>query len=349
MRLGERRGGISLLLQLAAAAFVVVALLSITVVEGDAVDSEIEEKRKEVCEWAWDDEEGRKACMEADYDYLPDDEDMEEEEEEDVDEEAEAEAEADRRYYYNIQKYKSRPSEEEDWEVWKHGGKMEIYEQLECPGMNDDGMYKGTSFEKFHNNETWKTFNKIYNQVISAAQQDDDLKQDPTIPSEFGTHGFQFPIEIKIREAVGRGVYAKTDIPKGSLLYISTNNAAFHNGQTYRNFIKALPTKLACDVMIWAFVRWVSLETEHDDKHMVCVDLDEGSFVNSADSTDSFNMALGNDSGALYGDLSPDDQSDLWHGCKMKFYAAREIKAGEEILAAYGDFAETDGWLFLGL
>ena len=91
-------------------------------------------------------------------------------------------------------------------------------------------------------------------------EMDEELEQDSTIPPEFEKHGFQFPIEIQFKPIIGRGVYATTHIPKGSLLYISTNNAAFFTGQAYRNFLRALPPKLACDVLIWAFVRWVSLD-----------------------------------------------------------------------------------------
>ena len=93
----------------------------------------------------------------------------------------------------------------------------------------------------------------------------------------------------------------------------------------------------------------VSLDSAETDEHMICVDLDEGSFVNSADDDDSYNMALGNDEGVFYDQATEEEQYELWYGCKMKFYAYRDIQAGEEILAGYGDFAETTGWRYLGL
>merc|ERR1712166_320212 len=119
----------------------------------------------------------------------------------------------------------------------------------------------------------------------------------------------------------------------GSLLYLPTNNAAFYNGQTYRNFLRALPSKLACDVLIWAFVRWVSLESNYNNKNMVCVDLDEGSFINTPEGDDDKNMVLGDDKGELLHDM--EDETIVWYGCKMKFYAFRDIVAGEEIRASY--------------
>ena len=321
-----------------------------------------------VCKW--EDEEGKKKCKEEAHrrnkdPYLPESsggrdysviEDVSKDDKSNDDDGYDDDGynDIDDGYY---DRYISRPEEGEKWDVWKHGGKSAIYNELKCPDFNydDNDMFKDTSFENIHNAETWQTFNKIYNEVIAATNSDDntDLQQGSTIPPKFDKNGFQFPIEIKFRPVVGRGVYASTDIPKGSLLYLSTNTAVFYNGQTYRNFLKALPKKLACDVQIWAYVRWVSLETAENYKHMICVDLDEGSFVNSADVVE--NMSLGNDDGKLFSDMDDDtdeneaEKQELWYGCKMKFYASRDIAAGEEILADYGDFAEVDGWRFLGL
>mmetsp|Transcript_18401 Transcript_18401/g.51310 ORF Transcript_18401/g.51310 Transcript_18401/m.51310 type:complete len:319 (-) Transcript_18401:469-1425(-) len=251
----------------------------------------------------------------------------------------------------DLKSYYSYPKDEEEWDVWTHGGKGDIYRHLNCPDNDSttDDNFSDTSFENIHTVETWKTFNRIYNEVIAATKGDPELEQEFTIPPSFDNHGFQFPIEIKFDPVFGRGVYALTDIPKSALLYISTNNGAFYNGQTYRNFLRALPANLACDVSIWAFVRWVSLDTEWNYKHMVCVDLDEGSFVNSANSDDDYNMALGNDEGTFYWDGTEEEQQQLWFGCKMKFWASRDIRAGEEIRAEYGDFVELDGWKFMGL
>jgi hypothetical protein len=309
-----------------------------------------ESTEEAVCEW--EDEEGRKLCKEALHEmngdtYLPssngnkdfvDDDDYYEKEGEHKDEDHEDDDDDEEEW--NLRK------QDKDWDVWKHGSNGDLYQALECPSYDND--FSDTSFENIHTVETWHTFNRIYNEVI-AATKDTDLEQESTIPSTFDKHGFQFPIEIKFQPNIGRGVFAKTDIPKGSLLYVSTNNAAFFNGQTYRNFINALPPKLACDVTIWAFVRWVSLETEENDVHMVCVDLDEGSFVNSSDDDSQYNMALGNDKGTLYQEAAEEEERELWYGCKMKFWASRDIKAGEEIRASYNDFVERDGWRFLTL
>ena len=376
---GERRGGRNVFLLLGAVAFALLSpiatqLPAVAAAESSSSSSSSskisEEDAEGVCKW--EDEEGEEKCKAEAHlrnkdAYLPESSGGRDYSvNDDVSKDDNSKTDG----YYGVDHYdndndddyyEGNTAEDEEWDVWKHGDKWQIYKELNCPDYNydDNEMFKDTSFENIHNAETWQTFNKIYNEVIAATNSDDnkDLHQGSTIPPKFDKHGFQFPIEIKFQPVIGRGVYATTDIPKDSLLYLSTNNAAFYNGQTFRNFLKALPTKLACDVQIWAFVRWVSLETNFNGKHMICVDLDEGSFVNSADENVAmqYNMALGNNDGKLYIDMDTDtvenaeEQRELWYGCKMKFYASRDIVAGEEIRASYNDFVEMEGWAFLGL
>jgi len=97
-------------------------------------------------------------------------------------------------------------------------------------------------------------------------------------------------------------------------------------------------------------------ENENDDdiyypKFMICCDLDEGSFINSAYDENEYNMALGTkDDGTFYEDSTLEKKkNELWYGCKMHFYASTDIKKGDEIRADYSDFVETDGWKYLGL
>ena len=277
-----------------------------------------------------------------------------EEEEEEAEEDDEEDAELDT----------EEQEEEYDYDVWVQGEKYDLYAELKCPDWNgeaaEETVYADTSVEQIHTEDTWKTFNTIYNQIL---QDSDTEQQISSIPTGGFTHnGFQFKTDIKFDPKVGRGVYAGEAIPAGALLYVSTNTATFYEGQTFRNFLHALPRKLACDVMIWSYVRLVSAESyQHDGigQHMVCTDLDEGSFVNTADSMDDYNMALGNADGTVisgtahYQQLMVETQNKvaetLWYGCDMKFYALRDIPEGEELRAEYGDFVETMGWQYLGL
>lgn len=83
------------------------------------------------------------------------------------------------------------------------------------------------------------------------------------------------------------------------------------------------------------------------DEFVVCVDLDEGSFVNSAPyQSHQCNMELGTETGLLE---KEEDEETTWYGCDMKFYAKRDIAANEEIRADYDDFAEPQAWHEMGL
>ena len=215
----------------------------------------------------------------------------------------------------------------DDNDVWKIGTISEITDHLDCEWES----------KEVHQQDAWTTFNRIYNEAVGFDKS--------SIPPKYDLSGFQIPIEIKYSEDVGRGVFTKVDIKKGDLIYISTNNAQFQTAQEYRNFLKQLPQALACDVIIWAFSRMVSVEKEKE--FIACVDLDEGSFVNSAHHSKlECNMELGTKDGLLKED---DDEKVTWYGCDLRFFAIRDIKAGEEIRADYGDFAEPHGWQAMGL
>lgn len=191
-----------------------------------------------------------------------------------------------------------------------------IVDYLDCQWDSDEG----------HPEDVWRTFNRVYNEVIGSERS--------TIPPTYESNGFQMPVEIKYNEDTGRAVHTKVSIKEGDLMYVSTNNAQFHTAQEYRAFLRSLPVDLACDILIWAFPRVVSAERK--DEFIACVDLDEGSFVNSANRrTPECNMELGTETG-LY-------------GCDLKFYARRDIREGEEIRADYSDFAEPHGWSEMGL
>jgi len=210
--------------------------------------------------------------------------------------------------------------------VWKEGSLQEIGKYLDC----DWGS------TEIHQEDAWGTFNKVYNEVVGLERS--------TIPPKYGSNGFQMPVEIKFDEDVGRAVFTKVPIKKGDLIYISTNNAQFHAAQDYRNYLTSLPVALACDVLIWAFSRMLSAETE---LYIACVDLDEGSFINTAPvSSLECNMELGTETGLL---KEGDDETSTHYGCDLKFYAKRDIQENEEIRADYGEFAEPHGWLEMGL
>ena len=222
--------------------------------------------------------------------------------------------------------------EEELDPVWYEGTANEIGTHIKCPWDTDPDEH--ASLTTMYTEESWKLFNEIYHKVVP--------REPSSLPSEFTQNGYHVPIEIKLGD-LGRGVFATEDISKDTLIWKSTNTAEFHTGQEYRDFLRLLPQPLACDVLMWAYIRIIS--DEDDNKMMVCADLDEGSFVNHGRT--EANMELGINGRGL---LQEDEHEELtWYGCDLEFYANRDIKAGEEIRANYNNFIEVHGWRTLGL
>lgn len=219
-------------------------------------------------------------------------------------------------------------NDNDDNDVWSDGTPWDIASFLKC----DEDKWVSA-----HTNETWKFFTRTYNGIVLDGTNSIHNKT-------FERNGFQYEIEIKFHPQIGRGVFTKVPIPKGGLVYQSTNTAEFVRAQDYRTFLRRLPPPLACDVIVWAYSRMVS--REQSDTYMACVDLDEGSFLNSGTTDDECNIELGIRGRLLVDD---DDEDATWYGCQMQFYANRDIAVGEEIRPDYANFAEPHGWSMMGL
>jgi len=163
-------------------------------------------------------------------------------------------------------------------------------------------------------------------------------------------HGFgTIPVVSKVSPGRGRGVFAAEDIKKGTRVWTSKHQSAqFRDGESYRKFLAAIPADFACDVIMWAYVHDLG-ENDELDLTISC-DLDEGSFINSA----------GWDDGAVANIGCIDDMEEAFvdeyideeyrdSGCPENLFALQNIKAGEEILCTYGDFAFRKGWKHFGL
>jgi hypothetical protein len=252
-------------------------------------------------------------------------------------------------YYYD----KDGEDEEEE-ETDSNNLYDDLYYEFNCNNQDDKDQ------KNIHKKETWELFNKVYNKILKESNTKQTVSS-PIPSTGFITNGYQYDIEIKYNPIFGRGVFALEDISKGSLLYISINTATFLEGQIFRNFLYTIPKQFACDVLIWSYVREIKPtedvlndyndEYYNDPKFMICCDLDEGSFINSAYDENEYNMALGTkDDGTFYEDSTLEQKkNELWYGCKMHFYASTDIKKGDEIRADYSDFVEEDGWKYLGL
>mmetsp|Transcript_11333 Transcript_11333/g.21403 ORF Transcript_11333/g.21403 Transcript_11333/m.21403 type:complete len:467 (-) Transcript_11333:139-1539(-) len=143
--------------------------------------------------------------------------------------------------------------------------------------------------------------------------------------------------------AKGRGLKASKDISEGELVFKATNNTVvFTHGHTWRKFLFSLYERngelydsgTACDVLVWSWVQPI----EDNGPLVIVADLDNGSLLNEGREDepgwDVPNVRCGKEGDTM---------------CMMSYYATKHIKAGEELLCDYNEFASFDGWRDMGL
>jgi hypothetical protein len=154
----------------------------------------------------------------------------------------------------------------------------------------------------------------------------------PSSNNDQRKNGFHVPILVDIvDENIGRGVFAKAFIPKGTLIWKSVYTAEFQSGKDFRQFLSRLPVHLTCEILQWSYTARNSDETW---KHVFCVDLDEGSLFNGGEWDDAL--------------LVEDYNDEEKKGCEgQELYASRDILPGTEMRVSYGGIDV--GWAPLGL
>ena len=196
-------------------------------------------------------------------------------------------------------------------EIWSDFTASEMKRHLKC------SEYYQRAEQTIHEQDAWKRMRKKYVDIVGPAS---------TIgPTESGYNGFSRPYQVG-HNRHGRGIYAKTDIPKGSLVWHNIRSAAFSEGIHFREFVMTLPRELGCDVLQWSYVM---------DEKIYC-DLDEGSFCNNGYSDDS-NI-----------DIDEVASAKFIAKAGMQLFAKRDIKKGEELLCNYSSFSDGD-WSLFGL
>eukprot|EP00531_Pseudo-nitzschia_arenysensis_P002277 CAMPEP_0116126388 /NCGR_PEP_ID=MMETSP0329-20121206/6307_1 /TAXON_ID=697910 /ORGANISM="Pseudo-nitzschia arenysensis, Strain B593" /LENGTH=309 /DNA_ID=CAMNT_0003620471 /DNA_START=32 /DNA_END=961 /DNA_ORIENTATION=- len=116
----------------------------------------------------------------------------------------------------------------------------------------------------------------------------------------------------------GRGLYAKTDIPKGTKLWFDSldwvaNDGSWDSKEKMMDFLGHLPHDLQCDVTLWAYATTLRRKNR-GDKQIVACNLDEASYFNHAEQPEMVNIISQSSS------------------------AMRDIEKGEELLMDYGSF-----------
>jgi len=178
------------------------------------------------------------------------------------------------------------------------------------------------------NDETWVILRKTYRQIVG---------DDSTISRRDDVDGFDVgvPIHAGISPGKGRGLFATQDIPQGTRVWTSRRQCAcFYEGDSFRKFLASLPTSLACDVLMWAYVE----DFGYDEGELLCCDLDKASLMNTKEKGEDANVGCVREVASKYKG-----------GCADNIFALRTIRAGEEILCDYDDFDVPDGWTRFGL
>ena len=199
-----------------------------------------------------------------------------------------------------------------DDRVWSNFNLGEMSQHLKC-----SELYSRQQ-QTVHDQDAWKEMRRTYVSVVGADAS--------TVgPTEMGYNGFCRPYYVDHSEA-GRGIYAKDDVPKGSLVWHNIRTAIFSEGAHFREFVMTLPREYGCDVLQWSYVT---------DGKIMC-DLDEGSFCNNADDYRDANIDLDETLSAQFITKA------------AQLFATREIKKGEELVCNYSGFSDEE-WDLFGL
>mmetsp|Transcript_18300 Transcript_18300/g.30363 ORF Transcript_18300/g.30363 Transcript_18300/m.30363 type:complete len:322 (-) Transcript_18300:213-1178(-) len=197
--------------------------------------------------------------------------------------------------------------------IWSDFTNNQMEQHLRC------GEFYERQQQTIHDQDAWKEMRRNYVNIVGADAS--------TVgPPELGYNGFSRPYYVDHSEH-GRGIYAKDDIPKGSLVWHNIRSASFSEGSHFREFVMTLPRELGCDVLQWSYVM---------DQNIYC-DLDEGSFCNNGDDSKDENI-----------DLDETASAKFITKAGMQLFATRDIEKGEELVCNYASFA-SGRWSPFGL
>lgn len=175
-----------------------------------------------------------------------------------------------------------------------------------------------------HSIDTWNHARQVYRQIVGNDQSSIGTKQDDIIDID----GFQVAHIAKQAPPKGRGIFAAQDIKKGELIWSTKKTIRFSDGDSYRKFNLSVERGFACDVLQWSYVQRLE-----NGELRVSTDLDDGAFCNSGSLSYKANMGCDKDVAKIYKG-----------GCVENYFALSDIKAGDELLCAYGSFAIPGGW-----
>jgi len=116
-----------------------------------------------------------------------------------------------------------------------------------------------------YDDATWKFLQDTYRQTMNNPMDVRRLSKDRL-------SGMEIPYKVQDDPTYGRGVYATAELPKGTTVWTSQQNARFTSKEQFLAFLSKLPYNLQCEILLWAYPMGPN----------AYVELDDGSFINHA-------------------------------------------------------------------
>ena len=169
---------------------------------------------------------------------------------------------------------------------------------------------------------------------------------------------FKVPIMVGDSGLKGRGVYAKEDISRGTLLLDVENKVGvFNDAMQWRTFTYELgmqDAETACNFMEWCWIQNVEKKDNDDDNETredddlryeptVFVAFDESGLINNAE--------WGEEEANVWCRVLLEDERDTWSACRFQYHASKDFAAGDGILMNYSEIKDEDqrAWAEFGV
>ena len=227
------------------------------------------------------------------------------------------------------------------WDTSEAEVSMEIIQRLiGCPIAHEFGISAQNPFGydriPTEDNE-WGPMYQAYHAIVPAEQA--------TIPLHYQANAFVLPIDIQYSPDTGRGIVATTFIPKGTMVWRPRNAAEFTSKEQVRGFLEHIlahaQKEVACDAIRWLYSMKAS---PREDDYVLCVDFDEGSMINRAETLGEVNVE------AVFHKIDDNEEDRTVYGCQQgELYTTKDIHPGEELLMDYAEFAEGEGFWVHGI
>ncbi|KAL7462888.1 hypothetical protein ACHAXS_003255 [Conticribra weissflogii] len=165
-----------------------------------------------------------------------------------------------------------------------------------------------------HNNGKKPLYTETMKKQLWQTFRQNTLFPSYPIPYSISMNDSLFSVSYSEDRNKGRGAFAKTFIPKGTLVNAALSGAVFFvNAWDFYRYLAALPSReMACDVMDWVWMQEVIIDSGN---RVLCLNMDGEAFFN--------------DGSKEFSNVGKIDKASL------VYYAKSDIRQGEEILFDY--------------